>query len=511
MTRKEATAQGGASSRPGGRRSGARRSRPKGRSRLLKGLGVLAAFAVLACGGFGWVWLKLSGDIGTFDQGGVAKDRPDDAGPGENILVIGSDTRSGKNKELGGGEGDIGRSDTAFLLHVYADHRHAVAVSVPRDTLVEIPRCRLPDGSWSEPQPNTMFNAAFTVGQTEKGNPACTQNTVEKLTGLRVDHTVVVDFNGFSELTSVVGGVPVCLPNDIYQRDLSPKRPTRGDLVFHEGLQKVSGQRALDYVRLRHGVGDGSDIGRIKRQQAFVSALLKKVKEKGLTPTRLLPLAEAATGSMTVDPGLGSADKMLSFALSLKNVDLHNTKFVTIPWRYEGERVAIVQPDADRLWAALKADKPLAGAEKGTSKSADAKNDGKDVDKSAEPVTGAGITVAIRNGTTVPGLAAKAAGILGTGGFTVASTGNAADLTAATTTIAYGPGEKKSATTTARWFPGANLTETGTPGITVTVGRTYADDPAAAPATPQSDSPAKPVGSDARSADENPCEDLSYG
>ncbi|MGE9694285.1 LCP family protein [Streptomyces sp. CH6] len=509
MTRKE-PAQGGASSRPQGRRSGARRSRAKGRSRLLKGLGVLAAFAVLACGGFGWVWLKLSGDIGTFSQDGVSKERPDDTGPGENILVIGSDTRAGKNKELGGGEGDIGRSDTAFLLHVYADHRHAVAVSIPRDTLVEIPRCRLPDGSWSEPQPNTMFNAAFTVGQTEEGNPACTQNTVEKLTGLRVDHTVVVDFNGFSELTSVVGGVPVCLPHDIYQRDLSPKRPTRGDLVFHKGIQKVSGQRALDYVRLRHGVGDGSDIGRIKRQQAFVSALLKKVKEKGLTPTKLLPLAEAATGSMTVDAGLGSADKMLSFALSLKNVDLHNTKFVTVPWRYEGERVAVVQPDADRLWAALKADKPLGGAEKGKSKSADTKN-GEEADKSAEAVTGAGITVAIRNGTTVPGLAAKAAGILGTSGFTVASTGNADDLTAAATTIGYGPGEKKAATTTARWFPGASLTESDTPGITVTLGRTYADDPAAAPTTPQPSAPAKPVGSDARSADENPCEDLSYG
>ncbi|WP_431032107.1 LCP family protein [Streptomyces sp. P6-2-1] len=509
MTRKEAAAQRGASSRAGGRRrAGARGSHGRGRSRLLKGLGVLAAFAVLACGGFGWVWLKLSGDIGTFSQDGVAKERPDDTGPGENILVIGSDTRAGKNKELGGGEGDIGRSDTAFLLHVYADHRHAVAVSVPRDTLVEIPRCRLPDGSWSAPQPNTMFNAAFTVGQTEEGNPACTQNTVEKLTGLRVDHTVVVDFNGFSKLTSVVGGVSVCLPNDIYQRDLSPKRPTRGSLVFHQGLQKVSGQRALDYVRLRHGVGDGSDIGRIKRQQAFVSALLKKVKENGLTPTKLLPLAEAATSSMTVDPGLGSADKMLGFALSLKNVDLHNTKFVTVPWRYEGERVAIVQPDADRLWAALKADKPLAdpGKEK-KSQSTDAKNG----DKSAEPVTGAGITVAVRNGTTVPGLAAKAAGILGTGGFTVASTGNAADLTAATTTIGYGPGEKKSAQTTARWFPGASLTESETPGITVTLGRTYAEDPAAAPATPQPTTPSKPVGSDARSADENPCEDLSYG
>ncbi|NED86259.1 LytR family transcriptional regulator, partial [Streptomyces sp. SID11233] len=163
--------------------------------------------------------------------------------------------------------------------------------------------------------------------------------------------------------------------------------PTRGDLVFHEGLQKVSGQRALDYVRLRHGVGDGSDIGRIKRQQAFVSALLKKVKEKGLTPTKLLPLAEAATGSMTVDPGLGSADKMLSFGLSLKNVDLHNTKFVTVPWRYEGERVAVVQPDADRLWAALKADKPLAGTEKDKPKSGETKNGEKSPDKSAAPLT----------------------------------------------------------------------------------------------------------------------------
>ncbi|MGC5411758.1 LCP family protein, partial [Streptomyces sp. DT225] len=79
--------------------------------------------------------------------------------------------------------------------------------------------------------------------------------------------------------------VRVCLPNDVYQRDLNPKRATRGTLVFEKGPQTVSGQRALDYVRLRHGIGDGSDMGRIKRQQAFVASLVKKIKSRGMNPT----------------------------------------------------------------------------------------------------------------------------------------------------------------------------------------------------------------------------------
>lgn len=157
----------------------------------------------------------------------------------------------------------------------------------------------------------------------------------------------------------------MCLPADVYQRDLDPHRTTRGERIFAKGEQTVSGQKALDYVRLRHGIGDGSDIGRIKRQQAFLAALLKKVRSDGLTPTRLLPLANAATRSLTVDPGLGSADKLVSFAMSLKDIDLHDTKFVTLPWRYQGERVAIVHPDADALWAALRADRPLDGPHTG--------------------------------------------------------------------------------------------------------------------------------------------------
>lgn len=317
--------------------AGGRRRRSGRGSRLRLTLGIALSLVVLASAGVGWIYLKLTGNIDTFSAGGLSDNRPSGTSKGQNVLVIGSDARTGGNSELGGGsKDDVGRSDTAFLLHVYADHRHAVAVSIPRDTLLDIPPCRLPDGSWTKPQNNAMFNAAFSVGQTVKGNPACTQNTIEKLTGLRVDHTVVVDFKGFSRLTDVVGGVQVCVPQDIYQKDLNPNRATRGERIFAKGTQTVSGQKALDYVRIRHGMGDGSDIGRIKRQQAFVASLLKKIKEQGLTPAKLLPLADAATQSMTVDPGLGSADKLLGFAMSLKDIDLHNTKFVTIPWRYEG-------------------------------------------------------------------------------------------------------------------------------------------------------------------------------
>ncbi|WP_051746104.1 LCP family protein [Streptomyces scopuliridis] len=492
--------------------AGGRRRRSGRGSRLRLTLGIALSLVVLASAGVGWIYLKLTGNIDTFSAGGLSDNRPSGTSKGQNVLVIGSDARTGGNSELGGGsKDDVGRSDTAFLLHVYADHRHAVAVSIPRDTLLDIPPCRLPDGSWTKPQNNAMFNAAFSVGQTVKGNPACTQNTIEKLTGLRVDHTVVVDFKGFSRLTDVVGGVQVCVPQDIYQKDLNPNRATRGERIFAKGTQTVSGQKALDYVRIRHGMGDGSDIGRIKRQQAFVASLLKKIKEQGLTPAKLLPLADAATQSMTVDPGLGSADKLLGFAMSLKDIDLHNTKFVTIPWRYEGARVAIVEPDASALWAALRADRTIDGAD------ASGKKDQKAAGPSATPsaagaVSGAGIDVAVYNGTTVTGLAARAARTLTDHGFTVTGTATASTQDHATTVIEYGPGQEEKARTVERLFPGARLTSASATetagGINVILGTSYS------PAEP---GPAQPgplpsaVADGARSADDDPCANLSYG
>ncbi|MFF7733366.1 LCP family protein [Streptomyces sp. NPDC007984] len=489
---------------------GRRRARRRGRgirTTLLVGLAVL----VLAAGGAGWLYLRLDGDISTFDSGGLSDNRPDAAASkGENVLVIGSDTRTGGNHALGGGDkDDVGRSDTAFLLHVYADHRHAIAVSIPRDTLVTIPPCKLPDGTWTKAQPHTMFNAAYSVGQTPAGNPACTQNTVERLTGLRVDHTVVVDFEGFAELTDVVGGVKVCLPQKVYENDLDPHLTARGKLLFREGEQTVSGRKALDYVRIRHGIGDGSDIGRIKRQQAFVASLLTEIKSKGLTPTRLLPLAEAATKSLTVDPGLGTAGKLISFAMSLKDIDLHNTKFVTLPWRYDGSRVAIVQPDADALFAALRSDRTIDG-QNATGKRNKAA--GSAASPSPAPVSGEGVDVAVYNGTTVPGLAARAAAMLTEDGFTVTGTATAADQDRPTTLVEFGPGQEDRAEAVARAFPGAELRSVTGAGISVVLGQAYADGPAAGgSASPAPTAVPSEVADGARSADDNPCTNLTYG
>ncbi|WP_369360372.1 LCP family protein [Streptomyces sp. cg2] len=478
------------------------RGRRVGRARATAA--ALVSALVLLVAGAGWLYLRLNGDITTFGEDGLSRDRPA-AGGGTNVLVIGSDSRAGRNRRLGGGEGDVGRSDTAFLLHVYGDGRHALAVSFPRDALMQIPPCRLPDGRWTPQRPAAMFNSAFTVGRTANGNPACTQNTVERLTGLRVDHTVVVDFAGFATLTTAVGGVSVCLPQDVYEGDLDPHRAVRGRLVFPRGPQTVSGQRALDYVRLRHGLGDGSDIGRIKRQQAFTAALIKKVRARGMNPSALFPLARAATAAMTVDPGLGSADRLLAFALSMKDVDLHNTKFLTLPWRYQGARVAVVHPDADRLWSALRADRPVDGA----AARPGAKDDGKAglpaPAPQAPPSTG-GVGIAVYNGTTAPGLAAHAAAELRAVGFNVTRTDTAATQQHTATVIAYGAGQQGPARTVARYFPGAVLQQTTAPGVTLILGRDYADGPALG-----AGAPAERAAGAARSAADDPCSDLSYG
>ncbi|MFI0976410.1 LCP family protein [Streptomyces sp. NPDC021093] len=490
------------------RTKGGRRRRGRGRIRLL--LALVLSVIVLGTAGAAWLYLRLNGNIDTFGPDGIARERPDAASSGsKNVLVIGSDARTGSNSALGGGDkDDIGRSDTAFLLHVYADHRHAVAVSIPRDTLVTVPSCRLPDGTWTKEKRGVMFNSAYSVGQTPEGNPACAQNTVEELSGLRVDHTVVVDFQGFAALTDVVGGVRVCMPNDVYERDLNPHRPTRGNRVFGKGVQEVKGQQALDYVRLRHGIGDGSDIGRIKRQQAFVSSLLKKVKEEGFTPTRLLPLADAATKSLTVDPGLGSADKLLSFAMSLKDIDLGDTKFVTVPWRYQGNRVALVEPDASALWAALRDDRTLDGRATGK-KSEDEPTPAPS--PTPAPVSGAGAAVSVLNGTTADGLAARAAGLLSGHGFTVSRTANATFRNSATTTVRYGPGREADADKLVRLLPGATKAAVSEQGVDVVLGADFAESEAKAKEAPEPQAAPSRAAREARAADEDVCSDLSYG
>ncbi|MBZ4321626.1 LCP family protein [Streptomyces huiliensis] len=470
--------------------------------------GASLVLLILLVAAAGWTYLRLDGNLGVFDADGIARDRPPGSAAGDNVLVIGSDSRAGGNRDLGGGTGRTGRSDTAFLLHVYGDGERAAVVNIPRDTLVEIPPCRLPDGGWTATRREAMFNSAFSVGGTAEGNPACTQNTVERLTGLRVDHTVVVDFTGFSALTDAVGGVEVCMPQDVYEGDLDPHRGGRGDLLFKKGRQTVSGKKALDYVRVRHGIGDGSDIGRIRRQQAFVAALIDKVRSRGLDPATLLPLADAATKSLTVDPGLGSVDKLVSFARSLKGIDRQDITFVTMPWRYEGDRVAVVRPEADALWAALRDDRPAPGGTPGGAGATGTAGG----EKGGGGGQGTGVRVSLVDATGADGRAGSAAALLRRHGYTVTGTRAAEGGGAGTTVIEFGPGQAGRARTLARLFPGAFVRGTADSGISVTLGRDYDGTPEKGAATAERRGAFDPAAaSAARPADENPCAGLSYG
>jgi LCP family protein required for cell wall assembly len=484
---------------------GVRGRKPK-RSRKRWVIAIAVSFVLLVVGGAGAIYLKLNANISTFDAAGLSKDRPDasqadaNGDKAENVLLIGSDTRSGPNASLGGKgtSGDIGRSDTTILLHVYPDHKHAVGVSIPRDSLVDIPPCLLPDGKWSADKPDTMFNAAFSLGDTAKGNPACTQNTVEKLTGLRVDHTIVVDFEGFASMTSAVHGVDVCVPNDIYAGDMNPELKYKGKLVLHKGMQNLSGQDALDYVRMRHGIGDNSDVGRMLRQQAFLSALIAKIKGNGMNPTTLLPLADAATKSLLVDPGLGTPAKLMSFGLSIKGIDLKNIQFITAPWKYVGARIDLVHPDVDDMFAELRANRTLDGV-----------NASGQATPKATPtptVDGQGISVGVYNGTTTDQLGGKAADKLTKSGFTVTGTTTANSQDHATTVIEYGSAEAAQAKTLAKLFPGSQLDQVSISGIDLVVGADFAKTVSAAPKTLS-----KSVTDSARSANANPCSKLSYG
>ncbi|MEU1286546.1 LCP family protein [Kitasatospora sp. NPDC005856] len=526
----------------GGGRAAARKSaKPKKNVKKIVAWSTAGALVVVAGVG-GAIYLKLNANIKSFDGDAIARNRPPEAKADAdgnkpvNVLLIGSDSRGKNNADLGGGEDGGARSDTTILLHVYADHKHAVGISIPRNAKVELPSCKLPNGKWTKGGNTDLFNAAFSMGGSDDGNPACTQNTVEKLTGIRVDHTLVVDFNGFASMTSAVNGVDICLPKPIYEGDINPKLPKKGAVVLPQGKQTVEGQKALDYVRLRHGIGDGSDIGRMKRQQAFLGSLASKIKKEGMNPTTLLPLADAATKSLVVDPGLDSADKLLSFGLSLKNIDMHDLKFVTVPWRYrtQDQDLDIVQADAGKLWETLKADQTIDG-QNATGQQPDAPAEGTSPapQPPAAPTTPAApagdagnsaIRVAVYNGTTVNGLAGKATEQLKGAKFTASTAGQAASTRYKTSTIEYGSGQKANAEKVAALFPGADLQSSSARGISVIVGQDFAaamgmasgapagGAPSAAPGVPTPPPPLPTtITNEARSADDDICANTSYG
>ncbi|MBL1285784.1 LCP family protein [Streptomyces sp. For3] len=362
----------------GGRADGTWSARPargpRGRGRpWLRWTALAASLVVLAAAGVGW-WLyrKLDGNI-TTDTSAAAelrayeKERPRPiARDAQNILLIGSDTRSGENSAYGRDDGGSQRSDTTILLHLAADRGSATAVSIPRDLMAEIPSCHTDDGKATTKRFG-QFNSAFELGGT-----ACTIRTVEKMTGIRIDHHMVIDFNGFKDMVDAVDGVEVCLKEPVDDADAHLKLPA--------GRQKLDGEEALGYVRARKSIGNGSDTERMDRQQKFLGALVNKMQSNGvlLNPTRLYPVLDAATKSLTTDPGLDSLRDLYDLVRGMRNVPTEKVQFLTVPRRSypsDPNRDELVQPAAGQLFTQLRKDEPVTVVPPEEIKSGDAQAD----------------------------------------------------------------------------------------------------------------------------------------
>jgi LCP family protein required for cell wall assembly len=310
--------------------------------------------AILTGAAVNFAYQRLDGDIRSEDITTMLTDRPEKQeveGPKEplNILVMGTDDRSCEGCAIDGEAGG-GGSDTTLLVHVSADRQEAYGISLPRDALVTRPDCTAEDGSTIPGGELEMFNTAFALG-----GPACTIQTVEQLTGVLIDHYVTVDFNGFVDMVDAVGGVEVCIPKEVDDR--------AHGIFFEAGTQTLEGRQALNYVRERYVLSANSDIGRMKRQQAFIASMINKVVSAGtLTrPDRVYGFLKAATRSITVDEDLGSIHDLVDLALQFRDTGLGDIEFVTVPIEaYEPDPNRLVWTDkAAKLWKRVAKDKPL--------------------------------------------------------------------------------------------------------------------------------------------------------
>ncbi|MEU3775574.1 LCP family protein [Streptomyces sp. NPDC032472] len=326
----------------------------RGGRRVLRILLLTVAVLVLAAGGAGWwAYSHLNGNIDSVDlDQAIGDNRPKKVVPGaQNVLVLGSDSRAGANADLDHGDVSGARSDTAMLIHLPEGRSKATAISIPRDTLISRPECKDSDGKTVEGADRVMFNSVYSLA-----GPACVVKTVEQMSGIRVDHFVEVDFAGFKGLVDALGGVTVTLDK--------PMSGAKGGLKLDAGTHRLNGTDSLKFVRTRYGYGDGSDLGRIGLQQQFMMAMLSEIKKQDAlgSPARLYKLADAGTKSLTTDSELASLTALSDFAQSMKGVNPDTMETIMLPVAYDKvdpNRVVVAQPQAGRLWEALRTDQAI--------------------------------------------------------------------------------------------------------------------------------------------------------
>lgn len=399
---------------------------------------------VLAFGAY-WV-IRLQGNLSkaALGAGGDKTESAlDNARDRMQILVLGSDTRDGKNAQYGSSDDatGYGHSDVMMLLDISADNKRVSVVSFPRDLLVDTPKCTdQATGNEFPAQRNVMINAAMS-----EAGIGCAVDTVNKLTGLEIDHFMMADFNAVKELSNTVGGVDVCISDAVYDPDSQLRLP--------KGTSAVQGEQALAFLRARHAFVDGGDLGRIRAQQAFLSSLTRKMKDDGTlsNPAKMLEIADVVTKNLTIDEGLASIPTLLTVGNRLKNIDVGKVAFVavpTVPADSDPNRLQVAEPAASQLFAALRRDIDLTDPTAPPSPSA---TPDPNASATAEPTpssTPAGydkalVPVTVANGSGLPARTQEIIEALTAGGFTQLGQLAAAPVTA--TAVYYGAGYAEAA------------------------------------------------------------------
>lgn len=321
---------------------------------LLLGLGSLAATVIY----------NLQGNINQHDFTDLLKGakRPGEVIPLDqkegmpiNVLLIGSDSRerTDPNSEIAGM-----RSDTVMLVHISADRQRADFVSIPRDTLVDIPSCQLTDDERSYPQKHQMFNTAFSTGGIYgdvNAAATCTLRTVEKLTDVVIDGWVVIDFVAFQGIVNTLGGVEMCFEEAIYEEF--------SGLDVAAGCHNLDGEQALALARMRYGIDDGSDLSRITRQQELVGKIAEKMLSMNLASDlpKFYSIVKEITQNLDTSSGLGNFRWLSGFLYSLRNLQVENINFLTMPNHFALDQPGRVVPadNADLVWAAIRRDMPI--------------------------------------------------------------------------------------------------------------------------------------------------------
>jgi LCP family protein required for cell wall assembly len=429
-------------------------------ARVLSWIAVLTSLSILATAGAGWALLNFyDGKINRIPGLGLGQDRPDDLPrDAKNVLIVGSDSRG----DLEAGEGVQGtgddfvtgqRSDTVILAHLYGDSDKAQLVSFPRDSWVMIPEYTDPETGEVVEAHEGKLNSAFF-----EGGPPLLIQTISQLTGLYVDHYMQIDFDGFQAVVNKLDGVEVCLPAPAKEKDSGIDLPA--------GRSVIKGDQALAFVRQRKGLPNG-DIDRIKRQQQFIGAIVRKVLSAGtlLNPVKINGVITVATESLQVDQGL-TVDDLQELALRFRSFDAGGVIFTTVPiadangFRQRQSVVLLDEEKGRELFGAIRRDVPP-----GTPDDAD------QAVQPAEPliVAPGSIQVRVYNGAGVQGLGRRAASDLEEVGFLVVGTPGNREGAAAGTVVLHGPSRADSARTVAAALPGATTRLEPSLGRTVEV------------------------------------------